>query len=119
VHDELNALRSGYPKPVRQLCIRDLGHEEPTILLTIDTRSTPRTLIERYARRMLIENALEDQVHFFHFDALYTRVDALKTSSPSLGLFVIRSRRTRRTLILADRAGLPAACRVTGLRVPL
>ena len=52
----------------------DLGHEEPTILLTNDTRSTPRLLIERYARRMLIENGLEDQVHFFHVDALSSAV---------------------------------------------
>jgi hypothetical protein len=74
VFDEMIALRSGYPKPLRQLCIRDLGHEEPTILLTNDARSTPRILIERYARRMLIENGLEDQVHFFHVDALSSAV---------------------------------------------
>jgi hypothetical protein len=53
VLDEMITLRNGYPKSIRQLCIRDLGHEKPTILLTNDTRSTPRTLIERYARRML------------------------------------------------------------------
>ena len=74
VLDEVIHLKSGYPKPIRQLCVRDLGHDEPTILLTNDTRSTPRTLIERYARRMLIENGLEDQVHFFHFDALSSAV---------------------------------------------
>ncbi len=66
--------RNGYPKPIRQLCVRDLGHEEPTILLTNDERSTPRTILERYARRMLIENGLEDQVHFFHLDALSSAV---------------------------------------------
>lgn len=66
--------RNGYQKPIRQLCVRNLGHEEPTILLTNDERATPRTILERYARRMLIENNLEDQVHFFHLDALSSAV---------------------------------------------
>jgi hypothetical protein len=66
--------RNGYAKPLRQICVRDLGHEEPTILITNDMRSTSRTLLERYARRMLIENDLEDQVHFFHLDALSSAV---------------------------------------------
>jgi hypothetical protein len=74
VLDEIIALRSDYPQPIRQLCVRDLGHEEPTILLTNDMRSTPRTVLERYAQRMLIENDLEDQVHFFHLDALSSAV---------------------------------------------
>jgi hypothetical protein len=63
-----------YPKPIRQLCVRDFGHEEPTIVLTNDMRSVPSTLLARYARRMLIENGLEDQVHFFHVDALSSAV---------------------------------------------
>ena len=57
----------------RQLFIQDLGHEEPTILLTNDTSSLKR-LITRYAQRMLIENALSDAVRFFHMDALSSAV---------------------------------------------
>jgi transposase len=58
----------------RQFFIKDLGHDQPTILLTNDTRSTPRNIIARYARRMLIENALCDAVRFFHIDALSSSV---------------------------------------------
>jgi len=58
----------------RQLFIQDLGHEEPTILLTNDRKSTPTKLITRYAQRMLIENALSDAVRFFHMDALSSAV---------------------------------------------
>ncbi|MGH6851693.1 MAG: hypothetical protein ACREDJ_00540 [Methylocella sp.] len=58
----------------RQFFIKDLGHEEPTILLTNDTRSTARSIISRYAKRMLIENALADAVRFFHIDALSSSV---------------------------------------------
>ena len=58
----------------RQLFIKDLGHDEPTILLTNDRRSTTGQLIARYAKRMLIENALADAVRFFHIDALSSSV---------------------------------------------
>jgi transposase len=61
-------------KRFRQLFILDLGHEEPTILLTNDRHSTASKLITRYAQRMLIENALSDAVRFFHVDALSSAV---------------------------------------------
>ena len=59
---------------LRQLYVLDLGHDEPTILLTNDLRSPPAKLITRYAQRMLIENALSDAVRFFHMDALSSSV---------------------------------------------
>jgi transposase len=58
----------------RQFFIKDLGHDQPTILLTNDRKSTVRQLILRYAKRMLIENALADAVRFFHIDALSSSV---------------------------------------------
>lgn len=58
----------------RQLFVLDLGHEEPTILLTNDRHATHAKLITRYAQRMLIENALSDAVRFFHMDALSSAV---------------------------------------------
>lgn len=54
----------------RQLYVLDLGHDEPTILLTNQNSTTTKTLLTRYAQRMLIENALSDAVRFFHIDAL-------------------------------------------------
>jgi Transposase DDE domain len=69
----------GYAGPLRQLTITDLGHEEPTLLLTNQlTRSAPQ-LIGRYAQRMLIENSIEDGIDFFHLDALSSAV-ALKVN---------------------------------------
>jgi transposase len=58
----------------RQLYVQDLGHDEPTILLTNERRTSPKALITRYAQRMLIENALSDAVRFFHMDALSSAV---------------------------------------------
>lgn len=65
---------TGYTGTLRQLLIRDLGHDEPTILLTNDLKSSLKALITRYAQRMLIENGLADSVDFFHLDALSSAV---------------------------------------------
>ena len=59
---------------LRQLFVLDLGHDEPTILLTNDRHSSAAKLLTRYAQRMLIENALSDAVRFFHMDALSSTV---------------------------------------------
>jgi hypothetical protein len=67
----------GYQGPLRQLTITDLGHEEPTLLLTNQLKRSPAPLIGRYAQRMLIENNIEDGIDFFHMDALSSAV-ALK-----------------------------------------
>lgn len=63
-----------YHGSIRQLVITELGHEEPTFLLTNQmTRSAPK-LIERYAQRMIIENNIADGIDFFHMDALSSSV---------------------------------------------
>ena len=59
---------------LRQLFVLDLGHDNPTVLLTNQTRTAAKTLLTRYAQRMLIENALSDAVRFFHIDALSSAV---------------------------------------------
>lgn len=59
---------------LRQLYLQDLGHDEPTILLTNQRQTTAPRLITRYAQRMLIENALSDAVRFFHMNALSSAV---------------------------------------------
>jgi hypothetical protein len=63
-----------YEGVVRQLLVTELGHEQPTIILTNDLHSRASKRIERYARRMLIENGLADAVDFFHLDALSSAV---------------------------------------------
>jgi hypothetical protein len=58
----------------RQIYAKDLGHDEPTILLTNDRRSRLRGIISRYAQRMVVENAISDAVRFFHMNALSSAV---------------------------------------------
>src|SRR5712664_3136339 len=84
----------------RQFFITDLGHDEPTILLTNDARSTAKKLIARYAKRMLIENALADAVRFFHIDALSSSVGFKVDFDMALlvlasGLYRLMARRMR------------------------
>jgi len=63
-----------YEGPIRQLVLTDLGHDEPTLLLTNQLHRSPVPLISRYAQRMLIENNIEDSIDFFHMDALSSAV---------------------------------------------
>src|SRR5208283_5796817 len=64
----------GYQGSLRQITITNLGHEEPTLLLTNNFRSSCPTLVTRYAQRMLIENNISEAIQFFHMDALSSMV---------------------------------------------
>jgi hypothetical protein len=115
-------------RPFRQLFIEDLGHEEPTILLTNQTTKTAKRLVTRYAQRMLIENALSGAVRFFHMNALSSAV-ALKVDF-DLALLVVASGLYRRFAhrmrgyadaqarqIFRDLIDLPATVKVTPAEV--
>jgi len=63
-----------YEGPLRQVTVVDLGHEDPTILLTNNTRIHCPALVTRYAQRMLIENGISEAIQFFHIDSLSSMV---------------------------------------------
>jgi len=111
----------------RQFFIKDLGHEEPTILLTNDA-SSARNVIARYAKRMLIENALADAVRFFHIDALSSSVSLKIDFDMALlvvgsGLYRMMARRMRgyndaqARQIFRDLIDMPADIAVTDREV--
>lgn len=64
----------GYDGSLREMVITDLGHEEPTFLITNQLKTSAPQLVNRYAQRMLIENGIEDGIDFFHMDALSSAV---------------------------------------------
>ena len=112
----------------RQFFIKDLGHDEPTILVTNDRRSTACQLIARYARRMLIENALADAVRFFHIDALSSSVGLKVDFDMALlvlasGLYRLMANRMRgyhdaqARQIFRDLIDMPADIAITGHEV--
>jgi hypothetical protein len=73
VLDERLGLK-GYSGELRQVTVTDLGHEDPTIVLTNNVAIQCPALVTRYAQRMLIENGISDAIQFFHMDALSSMV---------------------------------------------
>jgi transposase len=112
----------------RQIYVLDLGHEQPTILLTNEARTPIKKLITRYAHRMLIENALSDAVRFFHMDALSSAVGFKVDFDMTLlviasGLYRLLARRMRgyhdaqARHIFRDLVDLPATVDITAQAV--
>lgn len=64
----------GYQGSLRQVTVIELGHEDPTLLLTNNFKIDSSSLVTRYAQRMLIENGISEAIQFFHLDALSSMV---------------------------------------------
>jgi hypothetical protein len=70
VHETTGVHLTNYPGTVRQFIITGLGREAPTVIITNDHTTSAKQLIQRYARRMTIEQRLADIIKAFHADAL-------------------------------------------------
>jgi transposase len=66
---------TSYPGTVRQLIVTGLGRDAPTVIITNDDQITTKALIERYARRMTIEQRLAEIIQAFCADALSSAVN--------------------------------------------
>src|SRR5215831_12526676 len=64
----------GYEGELRQVTVIELGHEDPTVILTNNFKIHGPAWVTRYAQRMLVENGIADAVQFFHVDALSSLV---------------------------------------------
>ncbi len=73
VLDQTVTLRD-YKGEIRQLAIQGLGHDRMIFLITNQMDIAPAKIIDRYARRMIIENVISDAIDFFHMDALSATV---------------------------------------------
>jgi len=73
IHEQDVTVR-GCPVALRQIAVRGLGHEHPTLILTNDRTSTPKKIVARYAKRMCIEQRLAESIRSFHLDALSSAV---------------------------------------------
>jgi hypothetical protein len=72
-HDETLHLHD-YEGPIRQIAVRGLGREKPTLFLSNGFAQTPRDLVIHYAQRNRIEDGLGIGVNFFHLDCLASEV---------------------------------------------
>jgi hypothetical protein len=59
---------------VRQIAIRNISRDEPTLLIANDLTTPGKDLFARYAERMTIENELDAYISGFHLDALSSGV---------------------------------------------
>jgi hypothetical protein len=58
MHEDMIKL-SGISTKVRQIAIKNIGRDEPTLLITNDLTTGRKNLFARYAERMMIENELD------------------------------------------------------------
>ncbi len=75
VHEQAAVKLTGYPGTARQFIVTGLGREAPTVIITNDDTTPAKHLIERYARRMTIEQRLAEIIRAFHADALSSAVN--------------------------------------------
>lgn len=69
IHEEIVRLK-GINSPLRQIAVRNIGHDQPTLLITNDPTTPAQHLFGRYAERMIIENELDADISGFHLNAL-------------------------------------------------
>lgn len=69
IHEEVLHLK-GIQAPLRQIAIRNIGHDQPTLLITNDLTTAAKDLFTRYAERMIIENELDADISGFNLNAL-------------------------------------------------
>lgn len=67
VHDSLCKLRH-YEGEVRQIIITDHGREKPAFLITNDLDSDVTNLVQKYAKRWLVEQEIAEQILFFQLN---------------------------------------------------
>jgi len=72
IHEDTVTVR-GCPVALRQIAVRGLGHEHPTLILT-NHDAPAKALVARYAQRMTIEQRLAESIRSFHLDALSSAV---------------------------------------------
>ena len=73
LHEDMTKLKDVSSK-VRQIAIKNIGRDEPTLLISNDLTTPGKNLFARYAERMMVENELDAYIGGFHLDALTSGV---------------------------------------------
>jgi len=106
VHESTAVHLTSYPGTVRQLIVTGLGRDAPTVIITNDHDLKTKAIIERYARRMTIEQRLAEIIRAFHADALSSTVNLNVDLDVMLAVLA-------QALLAALRARLPGYAAVT------
>jgi transposase len=73
LHEDMVKIRDLSVK-ARQIAVKNIGRDEPTLLITHDLATPAKDLFARYAERMTVENELDAYIGGFHLDALTSGV---------------------------------------------
>src|SRR5207344_3074298 len=73
LHEDMIKL-TGISSQVRQIAVKNIGRDEPTLLISNDLTTAGKNLFARYAERMMVENELDAYIGGFHLDALTSGV---------------------------------------------
>src|SRR5204863_7624783 len=73
LHEDMVKL-TGISGQVRQIAVKNIGRDEPTLIITNDLTTPGKNLFARYAERMMVENELDAYIGGFHLDALTSGV---------------------------------------------
>jgi len=73
LHEDIIKLKDISSK-VRQIAVKNIGRDQPTLLITNDVTTAGKNLFARYAERMMVENELDAYIGGFHLDALTSGV---------------------------------------------
>jgi transposase len=106
VHESAAVRLTSYPGTLRQLIVTGLGHHAPTVIISNDHDITTKAIIERYARRMTIEQRLAEIIRAFCADALSSTVNLNVDLDIMLAVLA-------QALLAAFRARLPGYHAVT------
>ncbi len=105
-HEDKAVKLTSYPGTVRQLVVTGLGHDQPTVIITNDQHTKIKALVERYTRRMTIEQRLAEIIRAFCADALSSTVNLNVDLDIMLAVLA-------QALLAALRARLPGYATVT------
>ena len=106
VHESAAVRLTSYPGTLRQLIVTGLGHDQPTVIITNDHDLTTKAIVQRYARRMTIEQRLAEIIRAFCTDALSSTVNLNVDLDVMLAVLA-------QALLAALRARLPGYHNVT------
>ncbi|HZD73202.1 MAG TPA: hypothetical protein VE776_04840 [Actinomycetota bacterium] len=106
VHEQAAVQLTSYPGTLRQLIVTGLGHDAPTVIISNDHDLTTKAIVQRYARRMTIEQRLAEIIRAFCTDALSSTVNLNVDLDVMLAVL-------SQALLAALRARLPGYATVT------
>ena len=68
INDTTISIKAYDDKPIRQIAITGHGKIKPALIITNDFDIKDSEVVEKYAKRWLVEKSISEQTHFFHLN---------------------------------------------------